>query len=182
MFVVGGSRGLLRAVARELDIPVPFTLDRFLIETGRRRGRPIRTGTFTGAGPGVPCGLWVRTRAVDYIYCVAETTAYHRQQIVLHELAHMLLGHGEDGEAADVLGCALPSGSGTGPGGFFLGRGVAGYRTAEERDAENLASLIQDRAATGPAPVPSHGPDTAALIVVLDHAWGRGREAWLRAS
>jgi hypothetical protein len=115
MFVVTGSRGRLRTVARELDIPVPFTLDRFLIETGRRRGRPFRTGTFTGAGLGAPSGLWVRTRAVDYIDCVAETTAYHRQQIVLHELAHMLLGHGEDSEAADVRSCALTPGVAAGP-------------------------------------------------------------------
>jgi hypothetical protein len=151
-------------MVRELDIPVPFTLERFLREVGQRRGRPIRTGTFTGAGPGVPCGLWIRTTAVDYIYSVAETTAYHRQQIILHEVAHMLLGHGEDAEAADVPGCALPPGSGSGTGGSFPGRGAEGYRSEEEQDAENLASLIQERADTGPSPVPVLGPDTGVLI------------------
>lgn len=38
-------------------------------------------------------GLWLVRDGVDTIFHIATDSELHRQQIILHELAHMLLGH-----------------------------------------------------------------------------------------
>jgi hypothetical protein len=43
--------------------------------------------------PGIPCGLWIGTADVNYIYHEEGTTPCHQTHIALHELAHMLLNH-----------------------------------------------------------------------------------------
>ena len=59
----------------------------------RRRNRMIFLHPFT-SGPGIPCGLWLATARADHIFHEAATTPWHRTHIILHEVAHMLLGHG----------------------------------------------------------------------------------------
>lgn len=144
MFDAGG-KGRLAAIVRELDIPVPFDLAEFAARLGRRRNRPILLCPFTSA-PGTPCGLLVTTATADYVYYEASTSLLHAAHIGLHELAHMLLGHG--GAAAwqrsarllapDVDQMLITR---------ILGRST--YGTVEEREAETLASFILSGLATG---------------------------------
>lgn len=93
MFDAGGQ-GRFAAVVRELDIPVPFDLAKFAAQLERRRNRPILLRPFI-SGPGMPCGLWLSTANADYVYYETSTSPLHAAHIGLHELAHLLLGHGE---------------------------------------------------------------------------------------
>ena len=133
-----GGKGRHAALVRELDIPAPFDLGEFVAGLERQRHRPIRLSPFS-SGPGVPCGLWIGTADADYIYHEAGTTPFHATHIAVHELAHMLLGHQHTAAwerliqflAPDVDRALIQ---------LMLGRSA--YSTAEERDAETLASLI----------------------------------------
>lgn len=144
MFDAGGQ-GRFAAVVRELDIPVPFDLAKFAAQLERRRNRPILLRPFI-SGPGMPCGLWLSTANADYVYYETSTSPLHAAHIGLHELAHLLLGHG--GAAAwqrsarllapDVDQTLIMR---------ILGRST--YKTAEEREAETLASFILSGVAVG---------------------------------
>lgn len=132
------TRGRHAAVLRELELPVPFDLGQFVARLERRRQRPIRLCPFS-FGPGGPCGLWIGTTDADYIYHEAGTTPFHATHIAVHELAHMLLGH-ENSAAWEQFVKLLVPDVDQALITLILGRNA--YTSAEERDAESLASLI----------------------------------------
>jgi hypothetical protein len=148
------------AIVRELEIPEPFDLSQFIATLVLQRQRLIFLQPFT-SGPGDPCGLWIGTDEADYIYHEQGTTPWHKTHIVTHEIAHMLLDH-NGGTAAwqDLARLLAPD---VDPTLVRLILGRTAYSTAEEREAETLASLIleQRSSATGPAPVA--GPWAAAV-------------------
>jgi len=104
----------------------------------RQRQRPIWLRPFASA-PGCPCGIWVGTASADYIYHEAGTSPFHATRIALHEIAHMLLGH-EHTAAWDQLISLLAPDVDQALIQLILGRST--YGSAEQRDAETLASLI----------------------------------------
>ena len=100
--------------------------------------RPIRLRPFN-SGPGCPCGLWIGTAEADYIYHEAGTTPFHATHIALHEIAHMLLGHVHADAWDQLVGLLAPD---LDQAIIRLILGRSAYSTAEERDAETVASLI----------------------------------------
>ena len=54
------------------------------------------------------CALWLSTDAEDVVLHARSDSALHRQQFVLHELAHMILGHC-DGDDCAVEEALLPN-------------------------------------------------------------------------
>ncbi|GAB2575953.1 hypothetical protein GCM10027168_06150 [Streptomyces capparidis] len=147
------SRRLRRRTARlaeELPLPHPFRAEALVALLAERRGRPIELMP-VAARPSVPCGLLVTTDRADYIVYAADTTALHRQHIILHEVAHLLCGHHGTPDPALVphLSPSLVR--------RVLGRTV--YSEPQEREAELLASLILRRALrSGSAPRPDQSP------------------------
>jgi len=131
-----------REILDGLDIPEPFELGTFLGNIATLRGRRIYVRPFT-ARHGL-CGAWIRTRHADYIYHDQHTTYLHRTHIVLHEVGHMLLGHEFSRMTeSELAGPLAPKVS------AHLIRstpGHAGYGSAQEREAETLASIILERA------------------------------------
>ncbi|MFI7603374.1 hypothetical protein [Actinoplanes sp. NPDC049681] len=83
--------------------------------------------------------------AADYVFFDPDTSRLHAEHIVLHELAHMLSGHttGLDGGNAAVARLVPDLDPRTVH--TILGR--VSYTTAQEREAEMLASLIRARGA-----------------------------------
>lgn len=138
------SRGNGRhaAIARELDIPAPFDLTEFTARLERQRNRPIRLRPFAFA-PGMPTGLWIGTAEADYVYYEQDTTPFHATLIALHEIAHILLGHHGPTAWQNLARHVAPDVHPT-LARLILGRSA--YDTAEEREAETLASLILERA------------------------------------
>ena len=141
-----GGKGRHAAIIRELDIPVPFNLGGFTAGLERQRNRPIRLCPFR-SGPGVPCGVWIATTSADYIYHEQGTTRFHVNLIVLHEIAHMLLGHQGLPAWQHLARQIAPD---VHPGLVRLLLGRSAYASLEEREAETLASRVLDRATAWP--------------------------------
>ncbi len=116
------------------------------------RGRPLTLQPMPGLGAGAPCGVWISVPTADYVFYDPTTSRLHAEHIVLHELSHMLCGHttgvnaGPDG-GAGAVSRLVPD---LDPRAIETILGRASYTTAQEREAEMLASLIRARSATGP--------------------------------
>lgn len=90
-------------------VPNPWNRDEFLDALAGFRGRPI-TLTSIEAVPlhGLPCGLWLAFSDHDEIVCHRSTSEYQIDQTILHEVGHMLLGHGGSPSADLSLATILP--------------------------------------------------------------------------
>jgi hypothetical protein len=142
----------LLALARGLPIPVPWHRDTFIANIAGLRNRSIRlVPTDTAALDGGPCGLWLNGDDEDVILHEMGTSDYHIDQIVCHEIGHMLLGHGQgNGGAADdtfaALDQLLPD---IDPATVRAILGRTDFRADQERDAEMFASMVMIAAAEG---------------------------------
>ncbi|MEZ0351034.1 hypothetical protein [Mycobacterium sp. pR1184] len=137
----------LEALARRMPIPVPWDRHEFVDNVARMRGRPIRLiPTPTPALAGNPCGLWLKRDTDDIIVHDVGTSEYHMDQIVCHEIGHMVLGH-DQAHVGGPLGsdpshmCAtlLPD---LDPAAVRAVLGRTDYASAQERDAETFASIL----------------------------------------
>ncbi|WP_322411168.1 ImmA/IrrE family metallo-endopeptidase [Microbacterium invictum] len=74
----------------------------------RRRGRPLRIVELADLSDrdGI-CALWLVRDTEDLVIHARSESTLHRQQFVLHELAHIILDHGRD-DAADCADPLLP--------------------------------------------------------------------------
>jgi hypothetical protein len=124
---------------RGIRIPSPFDLDAFCAELAEQRGRPLLRHAVPGLSADAPCGLWVGTDRADHVFYDPGTSPLHAEHIVLHELAHILSGHsGADAGLTTLFPDLDPATVRR-----VLGR--VGYTTAQEREAEMIASLIRGR-------------------------------------
>ncbi len=133
-----------RALVEDLPLPEPFTVPDLVAAVADRRGRPIDIGTLPGGATAQTCGVWFQLVDRDVILVEENTSAFHRDHIVLHELGHMLCDHrgGDDGRAAgvDALARLLPDLS---PDLVRRMLNRTAYTTDEEQEAELVASLIR---------------------------------------
>jgi hypothetical protein len=150
-----------RKLVAALDLPVPFDLDEFCMRIGRQRSRSIRLLPLD-LPPDGPCGLWIATRDVDYVFHHSGTSVLHQRHIVLHELGHILAGNSAVGASVDErVGRLLPD---LDP---RLVRGVfarTSYTDKDEREAETIATLIQARIRVDATGTGSVGSDLARRI------------------
>ncbi|MFI6042466.1 hypothetical protein ACIA8C_12580 [Nocardia sp. NPDC051321] len=136
---------------RDIEIPYPWERDTFVSAVGRHRGRPIRLqpvedpALLSGAGCGTTTsGLWIKTTHADIVLYFADTE-WHADHVISHEIAHMLLGHDEegtvDGGPADRLPLheLLPSLS---PDAIKSVLGRNDYSSEREMAAETFADLL----------------------------------------
>lgn len=140
------------AMARELPIPVPWDREVFIANLAELRGRPIRlVPTDTSTIAGSPCGLWLTKDDEDIIAHEIGTSPYHADQIICHEVGHMILGHdrtrtfGKDRDREyDLCRKILP---GIDPRTIQAVLGRTNFASDQERDAEMFASIIMIAAA-----------------------------------
>lgn len=165
----GTAKRRCAAIIAELDIPRPFELRQFLAQVARRRNRTIFLHPFT-SGPGIPCGLWLSTARADHIFHEQGTSPWHRTHITMHEMSHMLLGHDSGQRSAHGLANLLAPDVDPALVQLVLGRSA--YTTAEERDAETLASLVLGQAGLADRR-PSWRTGAAAVVGRMQSAWGR---------
>jgi hypothetical protein len=70
-----------------IAIPRPFTVDAPCERIAQHRGRPLRLQHLPHlAMPGQPCGMWIATDTVDYIFHARGASPLHQRNIILHEL------------------------------------------------------------------------------------------------
>ncbi|MDO5681360.1 MAG: hypothetical protein Q4G46_00850 [Propionibacteriaceae bacterium] len=94
-----------------LQLGDAFDLDDLVHAIETRRGRPLRMyeRADLATSDGI-CALWFALEDRDVILLARTDSALHRQQFVLHELAHLILGHceGDDCVAVDTLLPGIP--------------------------------------------------------------------------
>jgi hypothetical protein len=90
----------------DLALGKTFTFDELVDAMQRRRRRRLRIVELTDLGEkdGL-CAVWIMTDTEDLVLHVHSDSTLHRQQFVLHELSHMILGHSvdDDSDAPDIL-------------------------------------------------------------------------------
>lgn len=147
-----------KQLIRSLPIPRPFSTETFFAGVADQHGKNIEL-IHAPLATGLPCGMLVSTDETDFIIHRTDATDLHAQHTDMHELGHLLLGHGQlhprtdSGHAgadataaeisaqttADTLHLLLPELS---PRLIrrILGRTV--YGTREEWEAETFASEL----------------------------------------
>jgi hypothetical protein len=90
----------------QLALGFTFTFDALVDAVQRNRQRRLRIVELADLGDqdGL-CAVWLVADGEDLILHASSDSALHRQQFVLHELAHMILGHDatHDPETPDFL-------------------------------------------------------------------------------
>lgn len=127
----------------ELSAKERQSLDGIVAAIEHHRGRPIKISEkdwLVGTGA---TGLWLPFPDVDDVLIMPTPSTLYRTQIILHELAHMILGHDKIADAIATL---------TGP---FIGENAARqhalarssgrneYELAAEKLADELAADIR---------------------------------------
>ncbi|MFC5663648.1 hypothetical protein ACFP3U_11720 [Kitasatospora misakiensis] len=154
----------------QLDVAGRFGVEQLADAVARRRGRPLRLIPLPKAdagGSGI-CGVWLALGETDHVYFSAVTSPVHQSHIVLHELAHILLDHRQEGEPdPEALGAIFPD---LDP--AMAARLLARDRTratgGQEQEAELLASLMWQHFDTVPVARPGASRESAeALSLVM---------------
>jgi hypothetical protein len=130
-----------------LRLPGGLTLILLLNVIEDIRGKRIRIrATEKLAGTSI-CGLWLPGEKVEWVFHPPTPWELQRQQFVLHELAHMVLGHDTTPGAGTMLKSAL---RGLSP--EIVRRALmrTEFRTLEEATAEYLADLMAEALRAGP--------------------------------
>jgi hypothetical protein len=125
-----------------IGVPCPWDTNEFLDRLERHRGRDIDLCAITWV-PGDSCGAWQQHPDHDVIAYVENTSHFHQDHIILHEVGHMIsqhrgrcvLSHEQAQHIAPDLAPAAFA--------HLLGPSSA---QAEEHEAEMIAALIHQRA------------------------------------
>jgi hypothetical protein len=124
---------------------MPFDAHAFCEVLATSRGRPIHLLPIPLVeGPGGLTGACLTVADKDIIFYESRTSAWHQDHIILHEAAHLLLGHNSDIRSnEESLRQLFPD---------FRPEVVRqmlqrqSYTREDEREAELLATLILERA------------------------------------
>lgn len=132
----------LQVVSR-LDLPNPFSVSALCDSIATMRGRALYLHPLEKpAGVlDMPCGMWVATDSADHVFFEQQTSTFHQDHIILHELAHMICGH-TIAMLTDEFDAAADDG------GEVVQRALlrTSYNTAQEQEAELVATLLLERA------------------------------------
>lgn len=95
------------AALERLDLPAGMTFDVLQGIVEKDRGKRIVIRQVTNLGSDKLSGLWLSLPDTELILH-AETSPMHRQQIILHEFAHMILRHDELMQDSNHIRALLP--------------------------------------------------------------------------
>jgi hypothetical protein len=131
------------AMARELPVPSPFSLERFRAGFERWRGRPFALAAVPLRMPPGRGAVWVGTASSDYIFYEPSATPFEQVRAIAHQVGHLCAGH---------RGAALPGGT---VAGLFPDldpvvvaaelAAPAAFTEAQEREAEVFAGVLLSR-------------------------------------
>jgi hypothetical protein len=136
---------LKRTCEKALDgvrLQRPFTIESFCEALAAKRVRRIVLREMPDAGGvNTPCGLWIAYEHEDHIWHVKATSQRHRSQVILHEIAHMLLDHQSDVDSPGLLAALPPEIS---PARIRRAFGRTDYSAEQEHDAELAGSILDE--------------------------------------
>jgi hypothetical protein len=90
------ARAKAQEAEESLNLPNPVSLGSIHSHLEKLRGRTIKIKAMKGTPTDTVCGLWFGLDNLDVIFHAPAASAVHRQQIILHEFAHMILRHEEE--------------------------------------------------------------------------------------
>jgi hypothetical protein len=133
-------------LVRRVEVPVPFDLAAYCarLTAGTASGGrklvlvPVHTRAASASG------VWLAVDTVDYVLFEAAASPLHRVQIVLHEVGHMVLGHGGCATTDELQWAAMFPHLTPGLVRMVLGR--TSYRSRDEREAETYADIAAEHA------------------------------------
>jgi len=132
------ARAKLRALG--ITLPSPFAIEDFCSLLSAARGRSIRIIPVDLPPRAASCGAWLAAASVDYVCVDRNAPALLREHIILHELSHIICDHRGTPAAERLTQYGLLDPSTVKR---MLERTL--YDSAEEREAELLASEIGSR-------------------------------------
>ncbi|AXJ09179.1 hypothetical protein [Arthrobacter sp. PM3] len=133
------ARSRARTAEAGLSLAEPVSLASIQRHLEQQRGRRIVINPIDGATDKV-CGLWFGLDHLDLILHARAASEIHRQQIVLHEFAHMILRHEQGVVSAEYAATFFPD--------LDPGRVVRALKRSDFLDEfEVTAELLADRLA-----------------------------------
>ncbi len=145
---------------QKVQLPKTFSVETLCDTLATRSGRPILLSPISTSG--VMSGAWVPTRFGDVVFFDRSATGVRREQVILHEVAHILFGHeGRELSDMDVASLLLYD---MDPAVLkaVVQRGI--YSSQEEQEAEMLASmLLEHKVDEAPRSVTDESPAATAL-------------------
>ena len=143
------AQKIARRTAREFGLPKDATLGFIRDKLENERGRGISIVEIPGLSGTEICGMWLVCADRDIVLHAPAKSAWHRQQIILHEFSHMILNHDDHVPDAGVTRKILPD---IDMGHVLRALTRSSYDSEAEFTAEvladELASRIINRAAT----------------------------------
>jgi hypothetical protein len=133
------------AIVRRLHLPDPFSVPALCDSISAQRGRALYLHPLEKSESvlDMPCGMWVATDVADHIFFEQQTSTFHQEHIIVHELGHMICGH-----TIAMLGDEFDSvvaGGDTGDEVVQQALLRASYNTEQEQEAELVATLLLER-------------------------------------
>ncbi|MFI1890369.1 hypothetical protein [Streptomyces jumonjinensis] len=133
------TRRACRTFVRSLQLPPVAGIRDLVPELERRTGRSLQLQP-AEIGLSAPCGMWIATRATDYVFYDPQTSRAHQDHIIAHEFGHMLKQHrGVPGYSANAEGLIQMMD----PSVIELVLGRTDYDEIEEQEAELVGSYLQ---------------------------------------
>ncbi|MFI9568865.1 hypothetical protein [Streptomyces rishiriensis] len=159
-----------RHFVRGLQLPAVASVRELRRFVEERIGQPIRLQP-AEVGEFVPCGMWIATSTVSYLFYDPETSPAHQDHIIGHEFAHMLKGHRSSSTlttpaVGGLLGLLDPSLVET-----VLGR--TDYTERDEQEAEMVGSFL--KAHTDSYRPPARGEKADRITRTLLRGIAQGR-------
>lgn len=141
------SNDEMLAKARELPLPKRWDRAQFIKNLAEMRGRRIHlVPADTASLAGSPCGLLIVRPDDDIIVYEAGTSEYHIDQIVRHEVGHMMLGHDRvqieepsSQSASDLFHTVMPN---IDPAAVRAVLGRQDFSGEQEYEAEAFANML----------------------------------------
>lgn len=158
----GKARRDVRAALGSVQelLPVPWDIDVFVANLAADRGRRVDVvpWDFTAAGS-TSSGMFLPSATVDYLFIDATASPSRREQIIGHELGHLLLGHTPQlQDAPDGLLEALAPDVSPALARRVLALARTGYDDAHEAAAEFFGTSLARLGAAG-----GHPPEEGEL-------------------
>lgn len=126
-----------RAAFDGLRLGAEVSLETLIATVEEVRGRRIVIEQRDELGTTKVCGLWLAKDTVELVFHGTPRSELHRQQFILHELAHMVLRHDETVVSADYASTLFP---------HLNGERVRAVLAREsfDREHEVVAELLAD--------------------------------------
>ncbi|WP_120520787.1 hypothetical protein [Arthrobacter celericrescens] len=100
---------IARKAERGFGLPSDATLRFIHRKLEEQRGRTITVAEVPGLAGTELCGLWLICADRDIVIHAPAKSSWHRQQIILHEFSHMILGHDLKTKGSERFSTLLPN-------------------------------------------------------------------------